>query len=259
MRKDATRSRVGPFATLLFMTLFGWPGHASAQQITLFVVDGGDSTPLDGTTVSLVTPSDWSVWSGASDESGRVEVSPPSPGEYYIVAERVGFEPYRSPLLEIPEEGTYSFEIPLDPVPVSVQRSSMLAERRAADLLAPYGLSIYTLGNRFADRDRIAAVNNPFHAGDVLRDLNIPSLSIDEAAAYQRASGGSPRLCVRLVGTRCALLVLEGTVISQQQARQLDPVEFQAIAVLDRREAVKAFGSTGSRGAVLIWLEREVH
>ena len=222
-----------------------------AQQVDLFLVDGGNLGPVSGATVSLLTPEDRSVWSGSSDALGQVGFSAPA-GEYYLVAIGLGFEPYRSPLLEIPPEGTYTLEIPLDRAPVAVEGITVTARSQATELLTGFGLSVNSIGRRWIDRSEIEQVMAPFHIGDVLRGQNLPGLTVDEPSNPQDAS-----LCVR-VGKACTLLVLEGVIVSADHAYMLNPDDLGAIAVLKPGEATLLYGIRGVNGAVIMWLGRGV-
>ena len=247
--------------------------NASAQEITLYVVDMDDATPVGWATITLLAPDETSVWSGAADDLGRIVFTPPEPGDYYIVAEQLGFEPYRSPLLGIPEQGTYTLEIPLAASPVPIQGVSVSVEQQATDLVAGIGLTLADLGNRWIDRSDIERVKMPFHPGDVLRGQNVPGLTVDENLAGSRNAREESKLCVRLGrgsqslrvspsrgavgGEDCAIVVVEGSIVDLGHAILLDPESFRAIVVLRPVEARFLYGDAGQHGAVVIWLGRD--
>ena len=255
---------------LFAMFVAGSAASLSAQQVTLFLVDGDDLTPISGATVSLLTPDEESVWSGLSDEAGSVGFSPPSPGEYYIVAVGFGFEPYRSPLLAVPEDGSYTLEIPLAPAPVPIEGVTVSVERSANEMLVGLGVSIHDLGNRWIDRVDIERVKFPLYAGDVIRGQNIPGLIVDEKGTPGQST--MSKLCIRfnrgdfqtpprsrlITGwENCAMVVVDGAITDLQGAALLDPHSFRAIAILRPVEARFLYGETGEYGAVVIWLGRD--
>jgi hypothetical protein len=55
---------------------------------------------------------------------------------------------------------------------------------------------------------------------------------------------------------RCALVVLNGSLISRERAIMIDPESIEAMAILVPREAATLYGSMGGVGAVLIWTKR---
>ena len=248
---SAHRSRgVGPLRLVAAVFLSTVPSALSAQVLTIHLVDESSGTPVNGALVTLVDSDGSTVWSGVSNSDGRLRLTPPEAGEYYIEANRLGYDRYRSPLLALKAEGALNLEIPMRASPVGLEGMEIVGEQARASLLESLGLSEAELGDRWIDRSEIEAMGVSGGPKDLIRRQNIPGLWIDEAAAHAR----TPVLCLTLRGRAgCAITVLDGALIQPSVAHHLDPATLEAVAILRPREAAILYGTRGGNGAVLFW------
>jgi len=66
-----------------------------------------------------------------ADTLGRYRLAAPEPGTYRIVAERLGYEPYRTPLLRADSpDGVYAIELLMARAPLPVLGITVTTERR---------------------------------------------------------------------------------------------------------------------------------
>lgn len=93
---------------------------AQAQLLRGRVVDADDGRAVPQALIRLVDEDGKDQAVNIADSAGTYVVSVPGPGTYRIVAERVGFEPFRSPLLSVASDRTYPVDIELDRAPVPI-------------------------------------------------------------------------------------------------------------------------------------------
>jgi len=229
------------------------PVAVAAQTITGRVLEEGRDAPVASALVTLVDRDGDRRAEAVSDSAGRFVLSPPKAGEYTISTTRLGYEPFRSPLLSLAAEGTVQMDLIVRPEPLGLEGFEVSVESEAVKVLASFGHRPEDLRRRWIDRKTIESRRTAVRTEDVIRWQAIPGVAVETAS-------GSPLLaplCVySLHGgtTGCALTVLNGVIIDPVEANQLDPIMIEAIAVLSPTDAATLYGTQGGNGAVLIWL-----
>jgi hypothetical protein len=229
------------------------PVAAAAQTITGRVLEDGRDAPVASALVTLLDRDGDRRAEAVSDSAGRFVLSPPQAGEYTISTTRLGYEPFRSPLLSLTVEGTVQMDLLVRPEPLGLEGFEVSVESQAVKVLKSFGHNPGDLRRRWIDRKTIESRRTAVRTEDVIRWQAIPGVAVATV-------GGSPMLaplCVyslRGGRTGCALTVLNGVIIDPVEANQLDPIMIEAIAVLSPMDAATLYGTQGGNGAVLIWL-----
>ena len=229
------------------------PVAVAAQTIAGRVLEDGRDAPVASALVTLLDRDGERRAEAVSDSAGRFVLRPPDAGEYTIATTRLGYEPFRSPLLSLTTEGTVQMDLLLRPEPLGLEGFEVSVESRAVKDLKSFGHTPADLRRRWIDREAIESRRTALRTEDVIRWQAIPGVAVETA-------GGSPMLaplCVyslRSGRAGCAITVLNGVIIDPVEANQLDPTTIEAIAVLSPVDAATLYGTQGGNGAVLIWL-----
>lgn len=235
---------------------------AGAQTIIGQVLDDVHLAPVPGAVVRLLDRDGSARAQALADSLGRFTLAPPEDGEYVMEAVRLGYETARTPLLALHVGGTAPLELTMVPRPIGLEGLEVSVEARASELLRDIGVSEATLGRRWIPPDRIESVEVKRDLGSILEWNQVPGTFV---VRDDNTTSGSDRmgLCVTMQRTnsaeavrRCALVVLNGALISREQALMIDPESIEAMAILVPREAATLYGSMGGVGAVLIWTKR---
>ncbi|MDP2480918.1 MAG: carboxypeptidase regulatory-like domain-containing protein [Candidatus Palauibacterales bacterium] len=156
-RAAARRPRFGLALSLLLVAL-SLPGGARAQGLVGRLVAAGDRAPIPGAMVRLLDPGEveraWSL-SGAD---GGFHVDSVPPGRYRIEVERIGFETWRSGVVEVPAAGVVrrTFRVPVRPVELGTIRveGSSRGECRTRSEEGPALAAVWTEVRKALDRTR---------------------------------------------------------------------------------------------------------
>lgn len=98
------------------------PALAAAQTLQGRVLDELDESPIPTALVRLVDESGSQSAITAADSSGFFRITAPEPGVYRVVAERLGYEPFETPLLETRDvDGTYPLDLLMRPAPIPIR------------------------------------------------------------------------------------------------------------------------------------------
>lgn len=238
--------------TLCFVVVSFSPVKATTQTLSGRVLEEGRETPVTGAFISLVDQGGARRAQAISDSLGRFVLAPPQAGEYFVETTRLGYETTRSPLLALTVEGTVPLEIMMQPSPIGLEGFEVSVEREAEVLLGNFGHTPTTLGDRWIGRDDIESMPMPLGPLEVIRWRAIAGVQVAESF-----STGVAALCVsfsRRPRSGCALILLNGAVISGLEAQALNPDHIEAIAILTPVDAATFYGTRGGGGAVLIWL-----
>lgn len=229
------------------------PLAVGAQTIVGTVLEEGSDRPVGSALVSLVGAHGRRTAEALSDAAGRFSLKPGSEGEYVIVASRLGYEEFRSPLLALTREGSVEMDLLMRAMPLGLEGLEVSVESAAVELLRSVGHTPSGLGRRWIDRHKIESVTSALRLEDVIRWQGIPGVLVE----YFNQSPALSPLCVKSTHAGrapCALTVLNGVVIDPIEVNQLDPHSIEAIAVLSPSDATTLYGTAASGGAVLIWL-----
>lgn len=223
------------------------------------MLDESTQGPVGGVVVTLVSRDGDDEARALADSAGRFTLQPPEDGEYYLLAERIGYRETRSPLLALSTEGTARLELLMAPEPVGLQGFEVSVEDQAVEELRFLGLSPGQLGSRWIDRGDIEAVAVKRDVGSVLEWQAIGGMRIVRPENLVPGSDDMG-LCVSLARARrgagidtCALIVLNGVPIGGPHALAVDPDAVESMAVLLPGEATTLYGQRAGSGAVLIW------
>lgn len=226
---------------------------ASAQIATGRVSDGATGRPVAGAEISLIGGEREVVRRVVTDSAGLYSVRAPEPGDYWLIADFLGYERLETPLVTLTAERTsiVDFELPVDAIElegleVDAQRDE--AVRRRVEL---YGVRVDDLGARFIDRHQIERWQTAEDFGVALRYQGLAGVQVTRG---QDGSPPVPAVCVRIRGNRgCALNVLNGQPVSETVAALVPPEALEAVVVLRPAEATLSFGTDGGNGAVLLF------
>lgn len=161
------------------------PGDTAAQTIRGRVLDEGNETPVAQALISLLDAEAESLVATLTDSLGRYRLELPAPGEYYLSAERLGYETTRSPLLAVVDpNGEFMVDLSVRVSPLGIPGIEVTAERfeeirqRLRMLVgqSPEGLRIQPIM-----RPEIEShISRSHSVADLIRWQSIPSLQIRE-------------------------------------------------------------------------------
>lgn len=103
---------------------------ARAQVFEGRVLDEGDGRPVVTALVRLLDDGLEPLAVAVSDTAGRYRIELPGPGRYHLAAERIGYDPFTSHLLEVADAGrTYPVDVGLRAVPMPIPGFVVTAQR----------------------------------------------------------------------------------------------------------------------------------
>lgn len=109
------------------------PPPLTAQVFEGRVVEDGEDRIVPSALVRLMTGDDEQVAFILADEAGAYRVQAPGPGAYRLVAERLGYEPFQTPLLQVEDpEGVYRVELAVRRAPLPLRGLVVTADRLEA-------------------------------------------------------------------------------------------------------------------------------
>lgn len=253
-------------AILLTAGLLGHPGQLDAQTILGRVVDDARNSPVAGAAVRLLDRDGKERANAVSDSVGRFTLTPPEAGDYYLSAERIGYEATRSPLISLHLGGTAPLDLMLAPAPLGLEGITVETEKPAVEQLEFLGIRAEDLGTRWVTQDEIDKIQVKRDVGSILEWQQISGLRVirPENLTKDGSGGGDPGyqgICLSLQRARdsvhnagtCALPVLDGITIDNRRLELIDPETIQAIAVLLPTDSRILYGERGKYGAVLFF------
>lgn len=227
-------------------------------------LDEGDGRPVSNAVVRLVDSEGETAVETLSDELGRFRVTPPEAGAYTLTAERIGYRFAQTPLLDLDTGGMVALELTMMPAPIGLEGLEVEVDvaAEAAEELRLAGVEPRSLGQRWISRADIEAVEIRSDVGRLLEWQQIPSLRVIRS---ENASplGDDMGMCLSLLRARtgagmgrCALGVVDGRAVTNEELQFVDPETVEAMAVLQPIEATVLFGVRGEAGALVIWTRR---
>lgn len=237
-------------ALLLSLGLLLPAAGARAQTISGHVTDQSTGEPVRGAMVSLLNAERDVTRRVVSDAAGRYVVDA-EPGEYWLVADLLGYERLESPLLRLDDDRTVTvdFELPVDAIELEgleVEAERNEALRRRVRL---WGVRPDDLGTRWVDREQIERWQTAQDFGVALRAQAIPGVQVTRSFEIN----GEPDVCVRIRAGGCALVVWNGQPVSPETAGLIPPLSLEAMVLLTPMEATLSYGTDGGNGAVLLF------
>ncbi len=106
--------------------------EVEAQRFEGRVRGQRDLAPVATALVKLVDEDGDDVAITIADATGVYRLDAEEPGLFRLVAERIGFQPFESPLLEARDRsGVYPIDIEMTPVPIEIEGLTVLSENEA--------------------------------------------------------------------------------------------------------------------------------
>lgn len=226
-----------------------------AQTVQGRVSEEGVGRPLAEVDVRLLDAAREGVGRVATDAVGMYVVEAPEAGEYYVVVDLIGYQRLESPLVALEAGQTVSIAFELPPDPIELEGIRVEADRleQIKRDVSMFGVRVDDLGERFVDAETIAERPHARDFGLVLQWQSIPQLRVIRAS--DQFNSGEPDVCVMLsqLRERCALTILNGSLVTRETAAMIPPEALEAIVVLDEYEASTLYGTDGGGGAVLLF------
>jgi hypothetical protein len=233
-------------------------GPVHAQVVQGRVTDETGEQPLPAAEISLLDEEGRVAAVTLSDSTGRYRIGPPEPGSYVVQVDLLGYERLVSPLLALVDERVVNadFEVPPRPIGLEGLHVEVEAEERIRRGLRTFGVNLDDLGERFVNRAMIESKPFARDFGHVLQWQGGVSVSRSDDLA-PNLQPLHPFVCVRVTRRTnrvgCALVALNGTLITAEAATLISPDALEAMVVLTPVEATLAFGTDGDGGAVLLF------
>ena len=223
------------------------PTGGAAQTFRGRVIDAADDRPVPTALVTLVDSSGEPRAMAIADSMGRYSVSAGGPGSYRLVAARIGFEEFRTPLLGVSTvEGVYPVDLIMRAAPVAiggltVEAQRIPEERVNRQLQLMIGLSLASLRNRPIGYDEIQEHLALGHdLADAIRWSNIAGLTV---------SYSPDGWCFSLRGRGCLPVYLNGLQLNRDFMEDVPLDMLHSIAVVSPTDGSLTYGA----GAVLLY------
>ena len=131
-RHTGTARRLAVAMVTVLSTLI-LPADAAAQVVVGRVVDEGDGRVVATALVRLLDEEGEYRSFVLADSVGLYRLVIDEPGEYFLLVERIGYVPFRSPLLAFSiADGTYPIDLQVSAAPLGLPGLTVTAEQRAA-------------------------------------------------------------------------------------------------------------------------------
>lgn len=114
------------------MALTGAFDEADAQIVRGSVLESGSRQPIMLATVALVDTAFVVVDQTFSEDDGGFILEAQAPGSYWVVVDRIGYQPRMDGILEMGEDGFISVEFYLPPRPIQIEGLTATARRELA-------------------------------------------------------------------------------------------------------------------------------
>jgi hypothetical protein len=231
----------------------GAPAPTSAQMVEGRTTDETSGEPLGLVEIQLLTADQDVARRVVSDSGGVYELEIPEDGAYYVQADMLGYQPLRTPLLQLSTSRTFTadFELPADPIELEGLEVEVEALARIERELVSYGVRLDHLGERFVSAADIARRPTAHDFGKVLQWQSIPGMQV------LRGDDLSPPeyfICVILkIRGGCAVIALNGARITLEAAYDIPATSLRAMVVLTPEESTLLYGTDGGAGAVLLF------
>ena len=125
-----SRRAVGRGGALVALSLGAFVSPATAQTFQGRVTGQAGEGPVATALVRLVDEAGDQLAISIADSAGLYRLEAPDPGVFRIEAERVGFQPVETPLLEaLNPEGVYTIDLEMVAAPVELRGFTVLTDR----------------------------------------------------------------------------------------------------------------------------------
>lgn len=239
-------------------------GGAAIQDLVLlmsaegtlagFVKDWATGNPVEGAIVSVVGTESRRL----TDVEGRFVMDDLPPGRHLVVTEGLGYEE-RTDSVTIFSQETVDIEVNMAPEALEVEGLVVTARTR-------FGRTSLAMDAKRADFITRAEIEplltRVTHAGELLRFMNVPGLSIRDVLIADELTGATvPGLCVEVSRRRGGEGCLQAAVylndvhmpFPDQVLTDLNPEIIERIEILSPIDAQFQYGSVAGNGAVAIY------
>lgn len=125
--------RGAPYLHVLLAVALLQPAPVWPQGFRGRVVEEGGDRAVPTALVRLMDAGNEQVAFDVADGDGAYVLEAPEPGEYRLVAERLGYEPFSSPLLQAGEaSGVYTIDLAMRKAPLPIRGLTVSADRMEA-------------------------------------------------------------------------------------------------------------------------------
>jgi hypothetical protein len=118
------------------LILLAWSGSVAptaAQEVRGRLLESGTGTPVMLGTVALLDTTMTVVYRTITNEKGAFVLNAPRPGDYYVVASRMGYTPKLDGILELGKGGLITIDFYLRPQPVVLDSLRVSVSRQRID------------------------------------------------------------------------------------------------------------------------------
>ena len=179
-----------------------------------------------------------------ADSVGRYRIEAPRPGEYRLVAERIGYDAFETPLLEASAaDGRYAIDLLMRRSPVPIRGIEVSVEQAERQIRLMVGMSPRSLRVAPLHREQILDyAERGYDLEDVMRWQSVPGLVV------RRTDEGWP--CFQVRGRGCLPVYLNSFRLTSDFI-DATPVDLaSSIVILMPKESILYPG-----GAVLLYTE----
>jgi len=230
---------------LALVVAIGHPEAAAAQNITGQVISELNGAPAATALVRLLDRSEKVLDTALADSLGRFRLRVPEPGEFFIDAQHISYDYFRSPLLATSDtDRDFSFDLELKPAPIQLEGITVTAVQAGVDrwLRGRIGMRAVTLSHAPIMGVSIQTARLRNHTVvDLLRNNPVPGMTI-------MAPANGP--CFQLRARGCATIVLDGARITREIVEAIPMDMIEAVLVLENNEVPMSWEIRG--GVVLI-------
>lgn len=243
-------------AVISVVTLLLIVASAAAQSIRGIVLDDATDEPIAGALVNLLDTMGARLGAVETSADGRFLLPLERPGNYRLAAQRLGYAPATSTLLQVRDSGVLDVGFRLTPEPVRLNPVEVRAKPRRSRLETEGFYRRRQLGiGRFMTTEEIEKRHGSF-VSDVLRME--PSVRI----RYDPRRLGWDVFFAGTIGPCPPWLVLDGVPIETDPSMSLDdlvvPSDIEALELYPRGAGVPSQygGQRAFCGVILIWTKR---
>lgn len=221
------------FAALLCALL---PAEAHGQVLQGTVLDESDDGPVTSAYIRLTLADGTPTAVAFTDSAGSYRLAAPSPGEYKIEVQSLGYEPFESALLAIQDpERTYPLDLVLTPRAVPVEGITVEAERLAEvknTIRTTLGMDPASLRMPLITPAEIRRHAELGHdVADVIQWAQAPMIEI--------SAGSTGDVCFLHRLGRCLPVYLDGARIHAETIRVISLEMIEAALILDNNETIQ--------------------
>lgn len=229
------RARVPGIAALAVLLTSLVPGPAPGQVLEGHVLDESDDEPVTSAYIRLTRGDGTPAAVAFTDSAGGYRLAVPSPGEYKIEVQSLGYQRFESALLAIQDpERTYPLDLVLTPQAIPVEGITVEAERLAEvkrTIRTTIGMDPASLRMPLIPPSEIRRHAEMGHdVADVIQWAQAPMIEINE-------DGGGVCFLHRL--GRCLPVYLDGARIHSESIGVISLEMIEAALILDDNETIQ--------------------